>query len=77
MFAVLWLAPHVTARCAAGWSAELTGVLVTHVPGSLEAGRALRRAGHLVRGRCHAEGMAGRSARGRAQGARSDRQASR
>ena len=51
MFAWLWLGaprdPAVRRRLVT----ELIGVLVTHVPGSLGAGRALRRAGQAARAR--------------------------
>ena len=51
MFATLWLsAPRDRALCRR-LVTELIGVLVTHVPGSLGVGRALRRIGYVVRGR--------------------------
>jgi hypothetical protein len=50
MFAVLWLASPRDAALRRRLTAELIGVLVTHVPRALEMGRALRRAGRAVAG---------------------------
>lgn len=51
MFAMLWLGAPRDRALRRRLGTELTGVLVTHVPGSLGAGRALRRAGHAARRR--------------------------
>lgn len=48
MFGVLWLGSPRDAALRRRLIAELIGVAVTHVPGTLETGRALRRAGRAL-----------------------------
>ncbi|MGZ4273550.1 MAG: glycosyltransferase family 2 protein [Solirubrobacteraceae bacterium] len=49
MFAVLWLGAPRDRALGRRLANEMIGVLATHVPGSLQAGRALRRTGQRLR----------------------------